>query len=209
MIIIYIKEDEIYKNVTYPGIKDGMYQISNWGNIRSIKKNGKYRQLRPVISSNKYYHVGLCTDIKKKYKYVCIHRLVAWEFCSGYNESESITHVNHKNSNVLENYYENLEWVTVSENMKHAFREGNKKYVYHSNNSGPRLSIRGSNNPNSKFNPELICEICELISNGFGNTYIYNNTSLHTITNFSNGNALIKRIKSRKSWIDISKDYKW
>ena len=209
MFIVYVKNDEEYKNVTYPGIKSGLYQISSWGNIRRINPDGSYKYLNPSISSNGYLHIGLCTNIRKKYMYVCIHRLVAWEFCEGYDIEMNKTHVNHINSNKLQNYYENLEWVTVSENMIHAFKYGNKRYVYHNNNSGPRPSIRGEKNPNSKFDIKLIEEICGLISKGYGNTYIYNNTSLNTVTNFSNGNSLIKRIKSRKSWTGISSKYSW
>ena len=130
MYLVLVKDDEEYKNVTYPGIKPDTYQISNWGNIRKICSDNSYKQLKPTISSNRYYHIGLATETYKKYIYVCVHRLVAWEFCEGYNQESGTTHVNHINSDVHENYFENLEWVTPSANMIHAFKYGNKKYVY-------------------------------------------------------------------------------
>lgn len=50
-----------------------------------------------------------------------IHRLVAKYFCDGYAEGLV---VNHKDGNKTNNHYTNLEWVTQSENVKHAFSTG-------------------------------------------------------------------------------------
>ena len=48
-----------------------------------------------------------------------IHRLVAQAFLP--NEKEQ---VNHKDGNKLNNHVDNLQWVTQSENMKHAYDTG-------------------------------------------------------------------------------------
>lgn len=45
--------------------------------------------------------------------------MVAKHFCDGYKDNLV---VNHKDGNKLNNNYENLEWVTRSENDLHAFR---------------------------------------------------------------------------------------
>lgn len=52
-----------------------------------------------------------------------IHRLVAETFLPN---SEGKRSVNHKDGNKRNNHISNLEWVTDSENMKHAYRTGLK-----------------------------------------------------------------------------------
>lgn len=50
-----------------------------------------------------------------------VHHLVARAFCDGYFEGAV---VNHKDCNKHNNSADNLEWVTRSENSKHAHRNG-------------------------------------------------------------------------------------
>jgi hypothetical protein len=103
-------------------IKDleGYYQISDLGNVRSVKRiviGRNYPQfvLNPQISYGGYLSVQLRKD-KKKYIYY-IHRLVALHFCDGYFEG---AHINHIDENKLNNTALNLEWCTISQNKKHS-----------------------------------------------------------------------------------------
>ena len=92
---------------------EGYYQISSFGNIRNIKTQ---KLLIGDINNIGYRRVTLYQPIKKRF---FIHRLAALHFCEGYNENLV---VNHKDGNKLNNNYQNLEWVTHSENDLHAYK---------------------------------------------------------------------------------------
>lgn len=98
---------------TWASVKDyeGLYRISNNGDVFSIIKN---RCLKGT-SANGYRKVELWKDSKGKKEYV--HRLVAMAFVDNPN---NLPEVNHKDGNRLNNRYDNLEWVTSSGNTKHA-----------------------------------------------------------------------------------------
>lgn len=96
------------------------YQISSYGNVRN-KESG--RTLVGDTNTLGYRRVWLYKPIKKRF---FIHRLVALHFCDGYSD-ELV--VNHKDGIKTNNSADNLEWVTRSENDKHAFRMNlRKKY---------------------------------------------------------------------------------
>ena len=103
---------------------EGIYQISNYGRVKSFPRNGagkKIKILVPVISMDGYLRVLLSKNNKRKNCF--IHRLVAEAFISNF---ENKPHVNHKFGNKLDNYFENLEWTTVAENNQHAYNLGLK-----------------------------------------------------------------------------------
>jgi len=89
------------------------YKIDENGNIYS-----KYLKsfLQPKLGDNGYYEVTLFLDGKRHYK--SVHRLVAETFIPN---PENKLCVNHIDGNKLNNNVYNLEWVTHSENTKHAF----------------------------------------------------------------------------------------
>ena len=97
---------------------EGHYQVSNIGNVRNTKTGKLLTGDKNTVG---YKRVILYTPIKKRF---FIHRLVAYHFVDGYNKSLI---VNHKDGNKANNRFDNLEWVTRSENDLHAFRLGLRK----------------------------------------------------------------------------------
>ena len=91
---------------------DGKYRVSNMGNIRGVKNHNL------VFFRNSTGYNMICLFGKNGRKAYYIHRLVAAHFVDNpLNKKE----VNHKNGDKLDNRASNLEWVTRSENQKHAF----------------------------------------------------------------------------------------
>lgn len=106
---------EIWKD-----IKDyeGLYQVSNFGNIRRIKfiNNKVEKDKITILKPNKsiYLQIMLCKNGKTKRKY--IHRLVAEAFIENPN---NYPYVNHKDENKHNNNVNNLEWCTRVYNMNY------------------------------------------------------------------------------------------
>ena len=71
------------------------------------------------------YYVYLPERNNPNKYYTPVHRLVALAFCKGKTKERRV--VNHRDGNPLNNNAENLEWVTYSENNRHAVRMGLRK----------------------------------------------------------------------------------
>lgn len=108
---------------------ENLYQVSSYGNIKSKDRivkcwNNKTRTIKgkiikPMLLRDGYLYVHLYKNaIRKDY---AVHRIVAKMFINNYEQKEEI---NHKDGNKQNNSVENLEWVTPSENILHAYRTG-------------------------------------------------------------------------------------
>ena len=114
------------------------------GNIwNDLNATGGNRFLTFSISkknrlSNSYYSLFSNNKTYKVHKLVCM----AFQPVKGkeYYEDYKDLQVNHKDGNTLNNNADNLEWVTKSENIKHAYESGlNKKVrnvLQYENNNG-------------------------------------------------------------------------
>jgi len=143
---------------------DDQYEVSNKGRVRSkaaiiIRSNGRphtrvSKVLKPGTTERGYCkgYYGGSVCVNKKMTTYKVHRLVAEAFCEGFSEG---LEVNHIDGNKLNNNADNLEWVTRSENVKHAVRLGLLPVT------------RGSQRTQSTVTEEQVRLIKDLMKQGF------------------------------------------
>lgn len=123
---------EIWKDIKN---YEGYYQVSNYGNVRSITRK---REQRHYSGGTSHYvfngkmltiqkqRNGYCTvDLHKcgKTERKLIHRLVATAFIENKNNYK---YINHKDNNPSNNRVDNLEWCTQKYNIQYAYDNGTK-----------------------------------------------------------------------------------
>ncbi len=103
---------------------EGYYQVSNFGNIRSLDRVVKCRcgyriaKGKNIITSylNKSNYIQVDLSKNSKVKTFTVHRLVAQAFIPNPN---NLPCVNHKDENPSNNCVENLEWCTHKYNSNY------------------------------------------------------------------------------------------
>lgn len=108
---------------------EGLYQVSNFGRVKSLQRRAKTRRGDRVVkerflSSNHLdaYSYPMAVLYKDTIPRTCkIHRLVAMAFIP---VIEKKLMVNHKDCNKTNNKVENLEWCNDQENKAHAWSNG-------------------------------------------------------------------------------------
>lgn len=130
-------EHEVWKDVVG---YEGLYQVSNIGNVISLRRNYKCgpKYLTP-FENDGYHRVTLV--VGKSHKNLLVHRLVAEAFIPNTEGKEVVNHID---GNKLNNKANNLEWVTKKENTAHAIRTGLRRPDV------PHRSFRGANSPRAK-----------------------------------------------------------
>lgn len=93
--------NEIWKSIEY----DPRYQVSNYGRFRKKNPKNGYRYLKPFRKVNLF-------QVKIKDKDMNCARLVANAFIKQLSKEDRVYH---KNKNESDNYYRNLEIVTLKE----------------------------------------------------------------------------------------------
>lgn len=140
---------EIWKDI--PNY-EGLYQASNLGKIKSLTRivNRRGNTTRTVfekilitMSDGKGYRLVNLNKLGVTKMYT-IHRLILSTFVKNIENKPQVNHINGiKNDNRLVN----LEWVTISENGFHAYK------------NGLQISAKGEKANGSKLKNEQILEI--------------------------------------------------
>ena len=103
---------------------EGLYKVSDFGRIMRTKDmpgtfDGKI--LKPHLNRGGYQTINIYKNGKRHI--FTVHRLVMEAFV-GIRPNNM--QVNHKDGDKTNNHLDNLEYVTISENHRHAFRTGLK-----------------------------------------------------------------------------------
>ena len=103
---------EIWKDI--PNY-EGLYQISNFGRVKSLSRMMQKRKCietikKPTLSNKGYYRLPLYNN--GKVKYFAIHRLVAENFIDNPKNKPTVDHIDRDRTN---NVVSNLRWATYEE----------------------------------------------------------------------------------------------
>ena len=139
--------EEIWKDIPQ---YEGYYQVSNYGNFRSIDRIVKYKNfgtrkypgkyLLTETAKDGYKRIVLMKDgIKKRYQ---AHRLVALTFIPNPDNKSIINHIDGNKGN---NIVSNLEWCTASENMIHADNTGLRDMSKHHPSNAKKIKCLETN----------------------------------------------------------------
>jgi hypothetical protein len=149
------EDEEVWLPI--PGY-EGRYYVSNFGRIRSdVSRLMPGRILKMCVSNTGYFYVRLWKNGREKVHFT--HALVAAAFL-GPRPVGLL--VNHKDGSKLNNRPENLEYVTRSENIQHAFDTGLIKAASgnrHRSRTRPESIPRGEDSPVSKLKQSQVDEI--------------------------------------------------
>lgn len=132
---------------------EGKYQVSNFGNVRSIPRkvkgtNGKIQNRKGVLKKfrkdkNGYLTVNFYTRKGNRSKKV--HRLVAETFIENTNNHKEVNHID---GDKINNHVKNLEWTDRQGNINHSVKKG--------------LVLKGEKCPGAKLTNQQADEIREL-----------------------------------------------
>lgn len=183
----WVEDIEEWRICTYPGVKPDMYEVSSWGRIRN--KNGS-RLWSGSLDRKGYIRYHMSHSDGSNFM-AAGHRLITWEFCSHGNDFMS-KQVNHIDGIKINNYPKNLESVSQSENIKHAF-------LTHLN-----TAIR-EGHPKAKLSNSEVELICEYIVR-------YKGDIIHIQTELANIGIYVEdydigSIKNKVNWKSISDKY--
>lgn len=161
----------------------GRYAISDAGEVLSMdfRQSGLPGLLKPRLRDGRYLAVVLYDGKSKRGKAYMVHLLVAAAFLPPKPTDKH--QCNHADGIRTNNHAGNLEWMTGSENMKHAFATG----LQH--NRGERHSQR-------KLMEADVRKIRELVALGLTQKEIAASYGLHQ--------SAVSKIAARKAWPHVA-----
>lgn len=105
--------------LSVPGF-EGLYEVSNTGKVKSLKKNG-HKELILKQYFDRYGYLKVYLYKNKKPHYLTVHRLVALAFIPNPENKNTVDHIDCNRAN---NRVDNLRWATMIENLNHSHRMG-------------------------------------------------------------------------------------
>uniref|UniRef100_A0AAU8HZG1 HNH endonuclease n=1 Tax=Klebsiella phage FKP3 TaxID=3231233 RepID=A0AAU8HZG1_9CAUD len=158
------------------------YHMTDNYEIFSTKLNNKL-----TIRCNRggYPAVAMTTDTGRRTT-KSLHVIVAEIFVEN-PSPEEYKQVNHKDGNKMNYHPSNLEWVSCSQNVQHAY------------DTGLHVKAAGINSPNTNMTEHEVRTICELLEEGLSPKDVSETVGVayHTVRN----------IKRKAIFADIVKDY--
>ena len=119
------------KNELWRPVKeyDSLYEVSNFGRIRSLPRNGTINAVRIIkLNPKKSGYINATLTKNNSKKTFRVHRLVAEAFIPNPKNKKQVNHIDGDKSN---NSVDNLERATPSENIKHKFDSLGYKVTRH------------------------------------------------------------------------------
>lgn len=173
---------------------EGVYEISDLGRVRTVHKRARWPAAvkTPTVNRDGYLRVGLTINGKERKWFV--HRLVLMAFVG---PRPLGAEANHKSGNKLDNSLDNLEWVTPTENQKHAYRTGLRERCLGDKNgrrTKPDSTCRGEQHRWAKLTEDIVRRARVLSESGMGPTQIKEQLSLDCTIQAIHGAV------NRKSW---------
>lgn len=141
------RKPEEWKDWEFNGLK---YKVSNYGRIIAPERGMVKQRLNP----DGYPTVTL-GNLKSR-RSITVHRVVAMVFVPKPESNEPLE-VNHKNFIRTDSYFENLEWITHSENIAYTIKNNYETYC---------KGRQGENNGRANYTVEDVKKIRRLYDEG-------------------------------------------
>lgn len=169
------------------------YQVSNMGRIRSFQ-SGREKFLK--VNSEDYTFIKLYNDGTTRTTY--LHVLILETFIPRESSKKEDVkfEVNHKNGKKSDNRLENLEYLTPSENVQHAYRTGLKVFTDLMRKKCSEAN-RGERCRFHKLTTEEVVEIKTLIKKGL------NNDAIHAQFSFIS-KCTVGDIRKERTWRHVN-----
>lgn len=169
-----------FKDLHFPGVKDGIYKIDPYGNIWSKKKSGLMISRK---DKNGYLRIKLSGGDSEHQVHTSVAKLVMYNFNSPPPINMIDPTINHIDGNILNNHYSNLEWMERGVNSSIRINKG-----------------QGNLNHEAKLTKEQVHEICDLL--------VTTELTLGEIGKMYNVNkSTLSRIQRQKGWKEITQQY--
>lgn len=115
-------EKELYMEEEWRDISgwEGLYQVSNLGQVRSIFYHCSHKTRIMIQGHDKNGYCRVCLKNNGNRRYCTVHRLVAEAFIPNPN---NLPQINHKDECKTNNAVENLEWCDAKHNNNYGTRD--------------------------------------------------------------------------------------